>query len=194
MLGNFAIRSQLVQNKRSASGYMLNRLSAQRLEGLAFHLPKISYDILFNGKTETSYTGRFLDYKSWSIVGPRGTGFKQDGVFVNPVGKLPLFNTTHKFTSGTGWPSFYKCFDEEHISHVILPGKGYTKVVCARTGLHLGHCFPDKPPPILRQKLETESGEVLDRFAFQRFCINAYCLEFLPQSQIDFLESYRDFT
>lgn len=177
---------------RSPSGYSLERLAPARSQEIGAQLLPASFDVLFHGKTEPPYTGRFLS-SDWSLDGPRSSGFKEEGVFVNPIGKLPLFNTTHKFISGTGWPSFYDCFDKEHVQHLILPGnKGFTEVLCARTGLHLGHCFPDKPPPVLKRQLEMERGGPLGRFEFQRFCINACSIEFVPSSQLHLLEQYRD--
>ncbi len=62
---------------------------------------------------------------------------------------LPLFSSDHKFKSGTGWPSFYREFDKDHVARKVdlHHGMSRTEINCARCGAHLGHVFPDGPPP-----------------------------------------------
>mgnify|MGYP001367407005 FL=1 len=76
----------------------------------------------------------------------------------------PLFESTLKFESGTGWPSFNDPVEGSvEISEDRSHGMVRTEVHCARCGSHLGHVFPDGPPP---------TG--------LRYCVNGVSLEFEP--------------
>jgi peptide-methionine (R)-S-oxide reductase len=74
---------------------------------------------------------------------------KHKGVYVCAACGLTLFNSDTKFDSGTGWPSFWAPIDPTHIGTSV--DKSFfstrTEVHCARCGGHLGHVFPDGPPP-----------------------------------------------
>ncbi|MEP7098007.1 MAG: peptide-methionine (R)-S-oxide reductase MsrB [Dokdonella sp.] len=92
--------------------------------------------ILLEHGTETAGCGVFLDNK-------------KNGIYTCRFCGLPLFRSNSKFDSGTGWPSFFEPFDAEHVSVVRDTSYGMTRDedVCARCGSHLGHVFPDGPPP-----------------------------------------------
>jgi len=70
------------------------------------------------------------------------------GTFVCAGCALPLFSSTTKFESGTGWPSFYA-----PLTHAIITRRDHslgmerTEVLCRRCGGHLGHVFDDGPRP-----------------------------------------------
>ena len=93
------------------------------------------YDVLFEEGTEPPGSSP-LDHE------------KRTGTFVCAACFLPLFASSAKFDSGTGWPSFYQPIDD-HVEtrrdfKLILPRTEYH---CARCGGHQGHVFHDGPPP-----------------------------------------------
>jgi peptide-methionine (R)-S-oxide reductase len=111
--------------------------------------------VLLQHGTEAPFCGAFLDNK-------------QEGIYVCRFCGLPLFRSSAKFDSGTGWPSFFEPFAQSHIRRLRDSSYGMERVeeVCARCGSHLGHIFPDGPPP---------TGE--------RHCLNSVSLSFVGQAQ-----------
>ncbi len=93
------------------------------------------YDVLRHAGTERPFTSALLDEH-------------RAGNFTCAGCDLPLFSSTTKFESGTGWPSFWKPLDDAVLVQADDSfGMARTAVECARCAGHLGHVFDDGPPP-----------------------------------------------
>jgi peptide-methionine (R)-S-oxide reductase len=93
------------------------------------------YEVLRQQGTERAFTSPLNDEH-------------HKGVFTCAGCALPLFSSSTKFDSGTGWPSFWRPLEHAVIEHQDLSfGMARTEVLCSRCGSHLGHVFDDGPPP-----------------------------------------------
>ena len=99
-------------------------------------LTAMEYKVLRKAGTERPGTGDLLNNKDEGVYTCRGCD-------------LPLFKSDTKFESGTGWPSYYEPYNavnvEEDTDYIL--GYARTEVHCVRCKGHLGHVFPDGPPP-----------------------------------------------
>ena len=99
-------------------------------------LTREQYRVTQQNATEAPWSGALLDNH-------------EPGIYVDIVSGEPLFASSAKFESGCGWPSFFeplpdaKLIEESDRSH----GMVRTEVRCGRCDAHLGHLFPDGPPP-----------------------------------------------
>lgn len=121
---------------KSASGYDLTPLTDAEKQRNAANLTEEERRILLNQGTEAPFCGGLLDNK-------------ENGVYHCKLCDLPLFSSDSKFESGTGWPSFYAPYDDDHIREIrdVSHGMIRTEIRCARCDGHLGHVFPDGPAP-----------------------------------------------
>jgi peptide-methionine (R)-S-oxide reductase len=140
---------------RSKTGFDLTPLARAERDRLANRLTPEERHVLLDHGTERPFCGTLL-------------GEKRPGVYRCRLCELPLFRAGTKFESGTGWPSFTEPFDPEHIAYVrdMSLGMERVEIRCRRCDGHLGHVFPDGPPP---------TG--------QRYCLNSAALEFVPDAE-----------
>lgn len=139
----------------SASGHDITRLSAEELAERVAKLTPEQARITQRAGTETAFCGTLLDNK-------------KDGVYLCVVCGLPLFDSEHKFDSGTGWPSFHSPHDPEHVGTRTDRGHGMvrTEIFCTRCNAHLGHVFEDGPRPTGR-----------------RYCLNSEAMTFVEEGR-----------
>jgi peptide-methionine (R)-S-oxide reductase len=99
-------------------------------------LTEEQYVVCRKAGTEPAFTGRYWDCKA-------------DGTYHCVCCGNPLFDSSTKFDSGTGWPSFTQALAEDRVRTIEDRNHGMvrTEVVCARCDAHLGHVFPDGPAP-----------------------------------------------
>lgn len=117
-------------------------------------LTPTQYHVLREAGTERAFSGALNDNKA-------------DGLYLCAACENPLFDSDDKYDSGSGWPSFTRPIGADAVKDHADNSHGMRRVEtrCARCDSHLGHVFPDGPPP---------TG--------LRYCMNSVSLDFRPRS------------
>ena len=125
-------------------------------EELRRRLTPLQYKVTRKDGTEPAFSNAYWDNH-------------EPGIYVDIISGAPLFSSTDKYDSGTGWPSFTRPLDPEQI--VEKEDRGLfsvrTEVRGKLADAHLGHVFNDGPPP---------TG--------LRYCMNSAALRFVPQADL----------
>jgi peptide-methionine (R)-S-oxide reductase len=119
-------------------------------------LSREQYRVTQLGATEFPGTGEHLHNE-------------QPGIYVDVVSGEPLFASSDKFESGSGWPSFTRPIDDSYVNERPDPAEGGTEVRSTHGDSHLGHVFPDGP----------------EAYGGLRYCINSAALRFVHRDNME---------
>jgi methionine-R-sulfoxide reductase len=127
-------------------------------------LTPLQFEVTQNCGTEPAFRNEY-----WNEHRP--------GLYVDRVSGEPLFSSSDKFDSGTGWPSFLRPIEEGRIVEETDSSLGMLRVEAKSraAGSHLGHVFDDGPEPTGR-----------------RYCMDSASLRFVPKEEME-KEGYGDY-
>lgn len=119
------------------------------------NLDPLAYHVVAENGTESPFNNAYWDNKA-------------DGIYVDIVTGKPLFSSTHKYDSGTGWPSFWRTIDDDSVTMHEDNSLSTTRTEIRSVSGHVGHVFEDGP---------VEEGG-------RRFCTNSASLKFIPKENM----------
>ncbi len=121
------------------------------------NLTPLQFKVTQEDGTEPPFDNKYWDHQ-------------EPGIYVDIVSGEPLFSSLDKFDSGTGWPSFTRPLEPDHVVEIRHNSlfRGSTEVRSRYGDSHLGHVFDDGPAPTGR-----------------RYCINSAALKFIPEDRLE---------
>lgn len=135
----------------------------EEIEELLQNLDPLAYHVVAENGTESPFNNKYWDNKA-------------DGIYVDIVTGEPLFSSTHKYDSGTGWPSFWRTIDDDSVTLHEDNSLSTTRTEVRSAAGHVGHVFDDGP--------QEEGG--------RRFCTNSASLLFVPLGEME-AEGYGEY-
>ena len=127
----------------------------EEIAELLKNLDPLAYHVVAENGTESPFNNAYWDNKA-------------DGIYVDIVTGKPLFSSTHKYDSGTGWPSFWRTIDDDSVTMHEDNSLSTTRTEIRSDAGHVGHVFLDGP---------VEEGG-------RRFCTNSASLRFVPKAEM----------
>lgn len=128
----------------------------EEIAELLKNLDPLAYHVVAENGTESPFNNAYWDNKA-------------DGIYVDKVTGKPLFSSTHKYDSGTGWPSFWRTIDDDSVTMHEDNSLSITRTEIRSDAGHVGHVFEDGP--------ENQGG--------RRFCTNSASLRFVPKADME---------
>jgi peptide methionine sulfoxide reductase msrA/msrB len=128
----------------------------EEITELLKNLDPLAYHVVAENGTESPFNNAY-----WSN--------KAEGIYVDIVTGKPLFSSTHKYDSGTGWPSFWRTIDDDSVTMHEDKSLSTTRTEIRSDAGHVGHVFEDGP--------KEEGG--------RRFCTNSASLKFVPKEDME---------
>ncbi len=129
--------------------------SDEEIAEMLKNLDPLAYHVVAENGTESPFNNKYWNNKA-------------EGIYVDVVTKKPLFSSTHKYDSGTGWPSFWRTIDDDSVTLHKDNSLSTSRIEVRSDAGHVGHVFNDGP---------VEEGG-------RRFCTNSASLLFVPKEEM----------